>query len=692
MTPGVPVAALADQLGVVAEHRRLFGRLLAALTRDDVSFPRSAEQLWKEIWERYPGALAELVMIRPCGRQLAGVLRGDVNPLNLIFPEGSSTIAEHLYQDSPAYRVYNQLVQKAIDEIVCRLPEGRTLRVLEIGGGTGGLSAFVLPKLPPLRTQYTFTDITQMLVSQAEQSFGHYPFIEYRTLDIDADPAEQGFDPHGYDIIVASDVLHATRDLRRTVGHVGRLLASEGTLLLLEGVNPQLAATLIFGMLKGWWLFTDSDLRQSDPWITQSEWRKLLAESGFEESISITDSPTDEEAIHAVIVARGPKVGIPASAPPRDTRGPWLVFADRARAEDPSTGESVAAALRHSGQDVVIAYPGAAFDRRADGAFLVRPGTPADVDRLFDALPCPVGGVAAIVHLWSIEGPAGDDASGDEMEQAWRIGLIQALPISRGDAPRDSGPLPPMWLVTRGGQVVGSDQSVASVAQSVLWGLGCTVVNECPQLRCRLVDLGNGGADEVRSLIDEIFNDDDEDQIALRGDARYIRRLLHLPKPEEPPAAPRALAIRPDFRVEAAVPGVLDTLEPRETPRRPPGPGEVQIEVVAAALNFKDVMMAMALLPPEATLGRLSLGLLGLECSGRISAIGRGVDGFREGDAVLASGSGCLASHLTVDARVRGAEPVARELRGSGDDPRRLSDRGTTRCTGSRGCSAASAS
>lgn len=645
----VPVAALAEQLGVVPEHQRLFARLLERLTSEGNS-SRRAEDVWRQIWRQYPDAMSELSLMGSCGRHLAGVLRGDVNPLELIFPEGSSVTAEHLYQDSPVYRVYNQLVQKAVSEIVRRLPDGRTLRVLEIGGGTGGLSAFVLPKLPLLRTQYTFTDIGATLVSQAERNFSHYPFIEYRTLNIDANPAEQGFDPHVYDLIVASDVLHATPDLRRTVSHVAQLLASEGTLVLLEAENAPLPLTLVFGMLKGWWLSTDSELRPDEPLITHGAWRRLLAESGFEESIAITDSPTEEQAIHAVIVARGPSIDATSSMAVRDRRDSWLVFADRAPDGGLGVGEAVAASLGHCGQDVVMAYAGTAFGRREDGAFVVAPGTPADIDRLFDALPCNVSDLAGIVHLWSLEAPASDEADGDEMERAWRVGLMSGLQLAQALGAR-SGSLPPLWLVTRGAQAVGGDPLASSVAQSVVWGLGATVVNECPQFRTHLVDLGTGGPEEIRSLVDELLDEDDEDQIALRGDARYIRRLLHLPKADDAPVIARAATPRPDFRIEAVIPGILDTLGPREMTRRPPGPGEVQIEVVAAALNFKDVMMAMALLPPEATRGGYSLGKLGLECSGRITAVGDGVHGLREGDAVLASGSGCLASHMTVDAR-----------------------------------------
>ena len=87
------------------------------------------------------------------------------------------------------------------------------LRILELGGGTGGMTSFILPVLPENCTEYVFTDVSSHFVARAQQRFAHYPFVRCRTLDIERDPREQGFDPHSFDLIVASDVLHATQEL-----------------------------------------------------------------------------------------------------------------------------------------------------------------------------------------------------------------------------------------------------------------------------------------------------------------------------------------------------------------------------------------------------------------------------------------------------------------------------------------------
>jgi len=105
--------------------------------------------------------------------------------------------------------------------------------------------------------------VTPLFVSKARKKFGAFPFVSYRSLDIERDPLAQGFEAHAYDIVIAANVLHATADLRRTLGSVRTLLASEGVLFLLEGTRPLRFGDLIVGLTDGWWKFEDTGVRPS---------------------------------------------------------------------------------------------------------------------------------------------------------------------------------------------------------------------------------------------------------------------------------------------------------------------------------------------------------------------------------------------------------------------------------------------
>lgn len=116
-------------------------------------------------------------MTRRCGEGLAEALRGEADPLQLLFPGGSLATAEQLYRKSPLARAYTALVAEAAAAVSARVPAGRTLRVLEIGAGTGGATSAVLPRLDPARTSYTFTDISPLFLARARETFAGHPSV-----------------------------------------------------------------------------------------------------------------------------------------------------------------------------------------------------------------------------------------------------------------------------------------------------------------------------------------------------------------------------------------------------------------------------------------------------------------------------------------------------------------------------------
>lgn len=293
-------AFIVEQLGVVNQHRRLLRRLLEMLEEEGVLRQVNSQwevlrvpeiedpqKLGRAVLAEYPALEAELTLLARCGQELAQVLQGKRHPLQLLFPDGDSTALTKLYQDSPVARIINALVQKTISIALEDCESGRGVRVLEIGAGTGGTTAHILPHLPAERTEYVFTDLSPLFTAKARQKFCDYPFVRYEILDIEQEPEAQGFGSHQYDLIVAANVLHATRDLRQTLKHVLQLLVPGGLLVLMEGTTRQRWLDLIFGLTEGWWKFCDRDLRPSYPLLSASQWQELLQESGFREVVTI---------------------------------------------------------------------------------------------------------------------------------------------------------------------------------------------------------------------------------------------------------------------------------------------------------------------------------------------------------------------------------------------------------------------
>jgi acyl transferase domain-containing protein/NADPH:quinone reductase-like Zn-dependent oxidoreductase/NADP-dependent 3-hydroxy acid dehydrogenase YdfG/acyl carrier protein len=592
------------------------------------------EQHWRALALQHSELHPELTLVERCGRNLAAVLRGTVDPLELLMPGGSLTMLEHLYDSSRSCRVPNTAVANAVSAAVERLPEGRRLRILEIGAGTGGATAHLLAKVPPGRVQYVLTDISPFFLSKAEQRFARFPFIEYRLLDIDCSPGDQSFGAGEFDLVVAANALHAATDLRQALGHVQQLLAPAGWLLAMELTTPWLWFDIVFGGLDGLWRFVDADLRPSHPLLNLVQWRTLLAEIGFSDVASISDVSRPAECELAVFLARGsesisrtdrPDGAAGTYAADRETlgrsvmsgEGYWLVLPDRG-----GVGLQLAAHLESQGEP----------------CFLL--STEEDFDAV---VPQNAGPCRGLVHLWSLDAPNHPSSTVvlDEVQERGCLSvvrLVQTL-VRRGQSPQ-------LWLVTRGAQPVGERHATVCAAQAPIIGVGRVILGELPHLRCRMIDLPADGSSadsrDAQALFEELRGNADDEEVALRGDARYVPRLVRTSF-REMRGSSRDTASGEKFTVDVSSVGMLENVILRSRKRQPIDRAEVEIEVCAAGLNFRDVLKALGMIRGDGP----DAHFLGEECAGRICRVGPGVTAFRPGDEVVAFGLGCEGAYVT---------------------------------------------
>jgi SAM-dependent methyltransferase/acyl carrier protein len=326
----VELPELATRLGVTDRHHRLFRRALEILAEEgDLNENQSGwsvvaplrfedpESTLASLLAQHPAFSAELSLAAHCGRALADVFRGAVDPLTVLFPDGSSALLERVYQESPFARMTNALAAESIVRAIESLPHDRIVRILEVGAGTGGTTSSVLPRLDADRAVYVFTDLSRLFTTQAREKFSAFPFVHFDRLDIERDPAESGFDAHQYDVVLAANVLHATANLRQSLRNARRLLAADGLLVLIEGTGPQRLLDLVFGLTEGWWRFADHDLRPRYPLIGRERWAELLRAESFADVAFLPSRCGEKErSRQAVILARGPAV-VEVELPPR---------------------------------------------------------------------------------------------------------------------------------------------------------------------------------------------------------------------------------------------------------------------------------------------------------------------------------------------------------------------------------------
>ena len=292
-------ASLREQIGVQTRHGRLLTRMLEMLVEAGllmrsgsqfetaVTFQTAAPSLISladqvaSFRRKYTDFAAEFELLAHCGGLLPGVLLGEIDPLQLLFPADGSVNAERLYRDSSSARFYNRLIGELVENAVRDVARGDTVRLLELGAGTGSTTSSVLERLSGVRIEYCFTDISRLLLKEARVRFERFPVVRYAMLNIEKPPAEQEFNEGTWDIVLAANVFHATIDLRTTLKHVRQLLAPGGLLVLLETTAPRYWLDLTFGLTDGWWRFADADLRSDYPLLGARKWLALLTDSGF---------------------------------------------------------------------------------------------------------------------------------------------------------------------------------------------------------------------------------------------------------------------------------------------------------------------------------------------------------------------------------------------------------------------------
>jgi acyl transferase domain-containing protein/acyl carrier protein len=509
---------LEQTLGIAPAHRRLFRRLLEMLQEDGVlratgsgewevlraPAMHDVDGLSRLLETRYAEASAERTLVVRCGERLADVLRGTADPIQLLFPGGSFETLERLYQDSPVTRAYQVFMRAAIEHAIAAAPPDRTISILEVGAGTGSTTAAVLPVLAGRQVRYVFSDVSPVFAERAAEKFRAYSSVEYRVLDAELDPVPQGFAAGEFDIIIAANVLHATRSLRATLSGLRTLLAPGGLVALIEAVRPQRSIDITFGLTDGWWRFADVELRVAHPLVTPAQWRTVLLESGFAEPIAFPGRTDDTPplASQALVLARAPEAAVALPATGKESRR-WVVCADSG---------GVAESLRRR------------LESRGDAVTVIPPQTTSLGQAVATALG-PGPEPATVLHLRNLDVHDDELDTADALSGAEDTGLGSVLDVTNAlaAAARHAS----LWIVTRHAQQLpGDDASALSPVQAAAWGLGRVVALEHPEVWGGLIDLESGRADTAADqLLHAVTARDDEDQVALRDGARYAARL-----------------------------------------------------------------------------------------------------------------------------------------------------------------------
>ncbi len=650
-----------ERLGVLSSHTRLMQAHLDTMSRAGW-LESTGTNTWKVIqkpqfdsvvekldglFEKYPNNASEAELQKLTGTKLSGVLTGEVDPVELLFPGGQAVEAlTRFYREGADFPANNDMVGRAVEKLISAMPERRAIRVLEIGAGTGSLTRAVLPKLPPHRSEYTFTDTSPAFLNDAKKQFSDYNFVEYTTFDIEKSPEGQGLDPNGYDLILGTNVVHATSDLKNTIGNLTTCLAEDGLLMFLEVTKPRTALNNLFGLLRGWWYYEDTDLRPDSALMSRAQWEDLLTDLGYRDASSFVSSKVPAECQQAVFLATAPPLietnateTVEEDLPAAET---FVVLADQGGFSD-----SLIQVLREAEINTVSVAPGTSFAKISSTSFTVVPGEKESWAQLLSALKEEELRVTTFLHAWTLDHPNAEALTLEQLKASQATGthslrtLIHALNMEKPE------PAPRITILTRGRMSV-SGERLGAISTAPLTGFVRVANNEHPEWPMALIDLATEGSEyEVADIFEELTKPGRELEIAYRGGIRKVNRLQRVKK-EEIPMKTRE-AVRKDgsvisYRLEIDKPGVLQNLSLNETPRREPGEGEIEIQVKAGGINFRDVMKALGMYPGNP----VDIKWFGDDIAGTVVKVGKGVKDLRPGDNVVGMAPYAFRSYVTV--------------------------------------------
>ncbi len=565
---------------------------------------------WNSALEKYPSYLAELTLIAHCGDTLGCIFNDTIDPVKSMFPQMSNSL-EHLYQDSPSSKVYNQITRQAILEMVAQYPKEKKIRILEIGAGSGGFTSSIIDALPQERTEYHFTDVSEDLLNEAKLKFHDKGCISFSLLDIEREISEDNNEKQLgiYDIIISYDILHATQNISSTISHIKQLMNPSAALFLIELTEKEPWLDLVFGTLPGWWRFNDQRVESNHPLLSEDEWNDLLKAEGFHSVVSFNDDVIGNKGFQSVICAQGVPVALTEKQSNSESEKIVITGSCICISDSGEQHSTLITAIESQYDSVIIIDSKKYVDASISDQLS---------EHLLNTTDC-----SDVIYLVS------NDIENDQYFATQKIQLLTLLDCIKSIS-SSAIEQPSLRVVTRGVWKVAEDSS-CNPMHAGLWGLCRVAMNEYSGQHISLVDLSEKIApEEIEQFLTLLQNGSGEDEIAIRGTAQYQHRIKKVAKTAV------AIASSAPFTMGIDKVGSIDNVVFNQVAREKPYDTEVEIEVKAVALNFKDIAKTIGLLSEDTMMGTASGFNLGLECAGVVTSVGMDVTDYSVGDHVIA--------------------------------------------------------
>ncbi|KAK4611258.1 Non-reducing polyketide synthase pkbA [Fulvia fulva] len=294
-------ASLVQQLYKILEDADLISKKHGIFCRSEVSMdPTPASEILDHIIAAFPRLTDEHRLLAVTGSRLGDCLAGKADPLRPLFMDKQNkNLLENVYTNGPMYKAITRLLGVYLLSTFSQSDVTQPIRILEIGGGTGGTTKHIISLLESqgLDFEYIFSDLSRGLVTNAEKKFASHQNMRFITMDVESPPSTEHLAK--YDLILSTNCIHATKDLKRTGQHMQQMLKPGGFVCLVEFTRNIFWFDLVFGLLDGWWLFEDG---REHVLADEQFWDRSLRTAGFGE-VKWTGGDSEESQTLRIITA-----------------------------------------------------------------------------------------------------------------------------------------------------------------------------------------------------------------------------------------------------------------------------------------------------------------------------------------------------------------------------------------------------